>query len=252
MSAIKPNSLSKFAGMLSIAPVATPTNFSRLASVVGLAGNLEISDPVEIRAQDTGLVASFADLKAYATGKFLEVFDLELVKMLFGGTKIDTAAATQNISNEEIADWTPGKAIFLQNKNADKTAVENVVVKADGSDLTVDTDYKIISNSDGETGILPITAQTGAITVDYDFTPNANEKLSIKAGNYEVPSFVVKIETLPDETGKSRVIILEKAKFEGSFKFNFADISEAKELEGADFTFNGEKNSEIIFYDEKL
>jgi len=252
MSAIKPNSLSKFTGMLSIAPTATPTSFQRLGSVTGLAGNIEISDTTEIRAQDTGLVAAFTDLQGSIAGTFLEVFDLELIKTLFGGTKTDTAASSQSVTDESVTGWTVGTSFALTNKNADGTIVTSIDVKADGSSLVLDTDYKTLIDGDGYTKILPLTSQTGAITVDYSYTPNANEELEITLGNYEVPSFVVKIETVPDSTGKTRTITLNSAKFEGTYALNFSDVSEAKEIEGAEFTFTGEKGSTVTIYDEKL
>jgi hypothetical protein len=53
-------------------------------------------------------------------------------------------------------------------------------VKEDGVALTLNTDYRIFKDADGYNYILPLTAQTGVITVDYKYTPSANRSLVFK------------------------------------------------------------------------
>lgn len=71
--------------------------------------------------------------------------------------------------------WVVGSPVKLTHKNADNTIATSVVVKANGSSLTNNTDYRLFVQN-WSTYILPITSQTGAITVDYSYTPSASKE----------------------------------------------------------------------------
>ncbi len=73
--------------------------------------------------------------------------------------------------------------IKLANKNGAGTVVTSIDVKEDDSSLTEDTDFDtyVGDGTNGEKGytyIVPLTSQTGAITADYTYTPNASKKIT--------------------------------------------------------------------------
>lgn len=72
--------------------------------------------------------------------------------------------------------WTINTPIKCNYKNANNTIVGSIVVKANSTTLTLNTDYKTFVGADGYTYILPLTAQTLAITFGYTYTPNASKE----------------------------------------------------------------------------
>lgn len=80
--------------------------------------------------------------------------------------------------------WTVGQQIALNHRNADKSLMDFsnawYSVKADGVALTLDTDYSVSKDEGWVNYIIPKTAQTGVITVDYKYTPASNKSLVFK------------------------------------------------------------------------
>lgn len=72
--------------------------------------------------------------------------------------------------------WTINTPIKADFKNANNTAVGSIVVKNNSTTLTINTDYRTFVGADGYTYILPVTAQTGAITFGYTYTPLASKE----------------------------------------------------------------------------
>lgn len=72
--------------------------------------------------------------------------------------------------------WTINTPIKANFKNANNTAVGAIVVKNNSTTLTLNTDYRTFVGADGYTYILPVTAQTGAITFGYTYTPLASKE----------------------------------------------------------------------------
>jgi hypothetical protein len=131
------------------------------------------------------------DLKLFANGDKVQFsFDLteinltNLAKFDGGLVTLSTVAGSPTAITGEAhgTGWTQGKPIALTNKNGDNTIVSSIVVKGGGSTLVLNTDYRtyVGDGSNGPLGVTyinPITAQAGAITVDYSYTPNASKKL---------------------------------------------------------------------------
>lgn len=120
--------------------------------------------------------------------------------------------------------WTQGKPIKLNYKNGANTIVTSITVKAGGSSLVANTDYRtyVSDGSNGSLGytyIVPITAQTLAITVDYTYTPNA-AKVSKTGGKVEIGYKVMKL-TNTNEDSKEYSVTLYKAANSNGFTFNF-------------------------------
>jgi hypothetical protein len=132
-----------------------------------------------------------AELKQFANGDKVK-FDFVLTEInLTNLSKFDggmvtlstVAGSATPVTNEAHGTgWTQGKPIKFGNKNGDNTIVSSIVVKGGGSTLVLNTDYRtyLSDGTNGELGyayVVPLTAQAGAITFDYSYTPNASKKL---------------------------------------------------------------------------
>lgn len=256
MAAINPNALSKFAGILEVAPIATPTLFQRLASVRGLVGNFDNTvNQVEINADDTGTVFKGYLPEARIEGSFLENADRDVMQLLMGGTATDVAGtivsgATQTLSSGA---WDVNQFYVIDNQNGDGSIVviNSVTGSVDGA-LAVNDDYDLVKDPlTGKYGIVlqdvasatTLTTIVQDIVIDYDYTPNATESLALNIVFTESPRVVVRITATQDVTGKTRIITLSDATFDGVYGLEFLDIVEAGDLTGATFTFKATKGS---------
>ena len=258
MSAINSNDLSKFVGILEVAPIATPASFVRLASVRGVVANFDNTvNAVDIKADDTGTVFKGYLPEGRIEGSFLENANRDVMKLLLGGTDADIAGTPVSVTTEALGTgWTIGQPIKLANKMGDNTTVTSIVIDADGSPLTVTTDYTSyvgdgINGELGYTYIVPVTAQTGVLDADYDYTPNASESLALAISFTESPRLVVRL-TATDSDGNIRRIIIDDATFEGIYGMEFLDVVEAGDLVGASFTFKASKGAIYTYYNEIL
>ena len=163
------------------------------------------------------------DLKKFVNGKKIQMaFDLceinltNMAKLDAGLMTLSTVAGSATpVTNEAHGTgWTQGAPIKLTYKNGANTVVASITVKAGGSSLVLNTDYRVYvgDGSNGELGytyITPITAQTLAITVDYTYTPNASKKIVFSdSGNKTLK--VMRISNT-DENGKIFKIDIENA-----------------------------------------
>jgi hypothetical protein len=139
----------------------------------------------------------------------LAVFDAGLITL----TPV-AGSATPVTGEAHGTGWTQGTPIRLTNKNGANTIVSSIVVKAAGSALVLNTDYRtyVGDGTNGELGytyVVPVTSQSGAITVDYSYTPNASKKLTFSASGAKTLK-CVRIENI-DATGKVFRIDIEDA-----------------------------------------
>jgi len=252
MWAINDKALAKFKGILEVRPAWSNDVFTRLASVRWLISNLDTTNVIDIKADDTGSVYKVTDVKATVEAEMLEIFDRDTLKLLFTWTSEDIAAAEVSVSDEALWTWwTVGTPITLKNKNGNNTEVSDIVVKADGDELTKDTDYAVYVDEDGYTNITPLTSQDDKeLTADYKYTPNASENISISIDSTEVKSFEVKITAV--EWDKIRVINLSSAAFNSAYWLSFADVVEQWDITWATLTFDANKWSVFTYTNEIL
>lgn len=113
--------------------------------------------------------------------------NLENLNQIFWWTFSSTNGTALNITNEAHGTgWTVGVPIKINNKNGDNTILNLTTawaVKAGWSNLTRNTDFRdyVADGSNGEkwyTYIVPLTAQTTAITVTYSYTPLTQKKIT--------------------------------------------------------------------------
>jgi hypothetical protein len=260
MSALNPNNLSKFKGLVYFRDAGSTGGWTRLASVRGLIANLDAtSKKVEVKADDTGTVLVGFTPDTSIEFELLENADRDLVAKLFGGTTVDVAASPVSVTAEAHGTgWTVGKPIKLNNKDGDGTIVASIVVKAGVTTLAAGTDYNTYvgdgTNGDlGYTYIVPVTVQTLAITADYSYTPNATEKSVITHSFSEAPNLEIKIEAVdPAAPTKYRRITISSAVFDGTFGMQFLDAVTAGDLTGASMVFRANEGSTLTYENEVL
>lgn len=170
-----------------------------------------------------------ADLNKFVNGKRVQVsFDLAEINftnmaVLDGGIlNLSTIAASPVAVTGEAkgTGWTQGKPIACTNKNGDNTIVASIVVKAPAT-LVLNTDYRTYvgdgtNGTLGVTYIVPITAQAGAITFDYSYTPAVSKTITFNDSGTKTLKYMRLINT--DENGKQFRIDIQNGT-------NFAPIS---------------------------
>lgn len=257
MSAIKPNALSDVIGYLYVAPVATPTVFTRLGSVRGLISSATI-DKTDIKADDTGTVLSLSKPDINISCTFLENADTEVMDLILPGTRTTTASSAVSVTGEIISSTgkSKGDVYILENKNGDDTVCTSITVDDNGSALVLDTNYTVNVDTDGsitgEIGNTYITFLTDTsanqIDVDYSYTPNASTTFTITKEQTSIPEVVVKI--VGTENGKDRTITINPAVLTGDYAIDFLDAVEAGDLNGATLNFQLQDGGTFTYNDE--
>lgn len=260
MAAINPNALGKFIGYLYVAPQATPGSLVRVASVRNLVANYDnTANQVDIKADDTGTVFKGFLPEGRIEGSFLEIMSRDLINLLLGGTPNDVAGSIVNNFSQVVASgsWLYNNFIELTHQNGDGTLpnIDSVTGATDGA-LTLNDDYIVVKNAQGKWGIViidstTVTTQAQNVTIQYDYTPNAAEEITLPIVFTESPRLYVKI-VATDDDGNERTIVLDDATFEGVYGIEFLDVVEAGDLQGTTFTFKANKGSNVVIHNEIL
>lgn len=257
MSAINSNALSKFVGILEIAPSSNPTSFTRIASVRGLIANIDTAaKQVEVKADDTGTVFKGYTPEARFEGEFLENADRDIIDLLLGGTPSDTAATPVNVTTEvlldhpTISEWAADEVLWFAYNSGDGSKATSIVIDHAGTPLAEGTDYEVVYDADaGKTGVVRIGTAltlTGDIDADYTYTPNTTESLTIDIDFTEYETFVARI-TGEDSSGNTRIVRLTEATFEGVYGLSFLDVVENGDITGTSFTIKATQGSQLVY-----
>jgi len=262
MAAINSNDLGKFVGILEVAPIATPTVFTRVASVRGLNALFDTAaNQVEVKADDTGTVFKGYRPEARIEGSFLEVASRDLINIILGGTPSDVAGTLVSGATQVLASgsWAVNTyiAIAHQNGNGGAITINSVTGATDGA-LTANDDYDIVKLPSGEYGIVfqdiasaaNLTTVSQNVTINYDYTPNASESLVLNVTFTESASLVVRITATSGSD--IRRVTLSSATFEGAYGLEFLDIVEAGDLNGTPFVFKANDGATFTYYNEIL
>lgn len=250
MAAINDKALAKFKGILEVRPYGSTGAFERLASVRGLVANLDTTNVIDIKADDTGSVFKITDVQASIEAELLENADRDVLALLFTWNTSNIAWVSTNVVWEALGTgWTVATPIKLAKKNWDNTIVTTITIKEDWVALVSGTDYKAYV-SNGDTYILPLTAQTWVITADYTYLPNASEDITITIDSTEVKSFEVKITAI--DNWKMRIITRSKASFSSTYWLTFTDVIASGDITWATITFTADKGSTVLFHNEIL
>ena len=259
MAAINSNALSKFVGILEVAPQATPGVLTRVASVRGLVSNFDNTvNAVDIKADDTGTVFKGYIPEVRFEGSFLENADRDTIVLLLGGTPSDVAGVLVGGASQVLAsgDWAYNGANIVENQNGDGSilTINSVTGGTDGL-LVVGTDYFVGQDVNGKTIVTiidsaTVTTETQAMTIDYDYTPNTREDMTFPVVFTETPRLYVKITATDTATAKTRIFIIDDAAFEGIYGMETLDVVEAGDLTGTTFVFKANKGSNFIYRNE--
>lgn len=177
---------------------------------VGLlnAAKLETTfDVLSIKADNGRLPAYKRINEAKLSAELYEVYLPNLSAIDTHGVLTSTAGTPVAVTNEAHGTgWTVGKPIKLDNKNGADTIVASIVVKSAGTTLTLATDYSTYvgdgtNGTLGYTYIVPVTAQVGAITVNYSYTPSVSKDITWSDVAKLVGYYEVKFENT-DSNGK--------------------------------------------------
>lgn len=165
-------------------------------------------------------------LAKFVKGKRVQVtFDLaeidfdNMAKFDGGILNLTTVAASPVTVTAEAhgTGWTLGQPIATTYKNGDNTAVSTLVVKNGATTLTLNTDYRVYVGDGtngqlGHTYVVPLTAQSLAITFGYSYTPNASKKITFTDSGAKSLKYLRIINT--DANGKEfRVDIKDGTNF---------------------------------------
>lgn len=261
MAAINPVDLAKYVGILEVRPAGSSGAYTRLASVRGLTANYDVAQNlVEVKADDTGTVFKGYLPEARIEGEFLEVFNMDLIELLFGGNRSDVAGSLVAGATQVLASpFVPNVfyPIANQNGNGAPITVNSVTGATDGA-LTVNDDYHLVLNDDGIYGIVlntvaagvTITTLSQVITINYDYTPNASESLTLPIEFKEAENLEIRLTAT--EGSDIRRITISEGTFEGVYGLSFLDVVEAGDITGAQFVFKANKGANFVIYDEIL
>lgn len=257
MAAINNSRLGKFVGTVYFRDAGSTGAYTRLASVRGLVVNMDATaKTVEVNADDTGTVFKGFTPQTNFEFEFLENADADIIAKLFNGTVTITAGTPVSVTAEAHGTgWTVGKPFALANKNGDNTAVSSIVVKANTTTLAAGTDYSTYvgdgtNGTNGYTYIVPLTAQTLAITVGYSYTPAVLKSTSLSMTFQEAAKLQVKIEAAdPADPTKVRTIIGNEMTFNGTYSVSFVDVVESGNITGSTMVFTSARGSTVEFKD---
>lgn len=260
MTALKSEALWKYVGEVFVRLAGTNGAKERLASIRGLSANIDNTNIVDILADDTDSVLKILNRAANYTFNYLENVDRDIILLLFWGTATNIAGTPTPITNEDLGTgWTLSNPIKLANKNGDNTIIDLTAagaIKADATNLVRGTDFidyvgDGLNGEKGATYIVPLTAQTWAITANYTYTPNSAETVELELSDVELKSFEVEIVSKhPEDETKQRVLTLSSAVLNTTYAMEFLNVAQAGDITGASMTFESNRGSKFIFHDE--
>ena len=164
---------------------------------------------------------------------WLQNIDFDVIDIITWIPVQSVASAPVVITNESHwTGWTVWKPIKLNNKDGDNTLVTVTTIKNNSTTLASWTDYNTYvwdwTNGDlGYSYIVPITAQTWAITANYTYTPLATKYSWIISNTIQLPQLVVKILGCADSSALYNTHYLVNASIGWSITHWFVDLAQA-------------------------
>lgn len=130
--------------------------------------------------------------------------------------------------------WTVGQPIAMNFKNGDNTIVGAIVVKAGAPTLVLNTDYRtyVADGSNGVKGftyVVPLTAQTLAITFGYTYTPYASKTITFNASGKKIGKYFRITNT--DQNGKTFVFAMQGTSNVNPIEITFGSDNESSVAE---------------------
>lgn len=249
MASLNEKALGQYKGNLYI----TPTGWTRtdMWAVRALVANLDNTNITEINSDNRWTLMKFVDLQAVITVTLLETQDRDKLNLLFNTTSSNIAGTPTAVTGEVVGTGVAKGTVYtLANKNGDNTAVSSIVVSDTGWALTLNTNYTVSVDANGNTRLVFLTVTTGATTVNYSYTPNDTENAVVTVWTNTLKNFLVEIEAV--EATKVRKITLSSATINSTYGLWFTDVVENGDVVGADVTFEANKGSTFTYSDQIL
>lgn len=166
---------------------------------------------------------------------WLENVDVDTIEIITWLPVLDVASAPVAVSWEVVStNITKWQIHIIQNKNWDNTIVSSIVVDLVATPLVLNTDYTVHVDTTGlitweiwRSYIVFLLAQTGAVNVDYSYTPNVSKYSWTKAIPIQLPQLVVKIVWCPNASWKYNTHYLVNWSISWTITQWFVDLAQA-------------------------
>lgn len=234
-------------------------SFTRLASITDLKVSENWGDKiVEVITDDNGTIYKSAVPSISIKGNWYEVGEYAAVNKITGKDTLSIAASPVTVTAEAHGTgWTVGTPIKANYKNGANTIVSSIVVKQGVTTLALTTDYTTyvgdgVNGLLGYTYIVPVSAQTNAITFGYSYTPSASQYMGGTIQNTVIPQLVIRVTSTDPETSKVKIVYLINSGFDGELVNEFSDIARAGTIGASPFTFTGNRLGQILAFTDDL
>jgi len=182
---------------------------------------------------DTWEMYNSLSWKTWLSAELIQAWDIEAKSIILWTNPLDITWASTPVVAEALGTWwTVWTPIRLKNENWDKTIIDLTAVwaiKAWGSNLVRWTDFNDYVN-DWVTYIVPVTAQTLAITADYSYTPLTAQYQWLLNDTSTLPYLIVKIEWCVDVNWKVDTHYIVKSKIDSDWVNSFVNPANAWEV----------------------
>lgn len=249
------------ANMSSIKSTLDALSVQTVGLISGFNTSMLFDDIQELNAMNCGYgtILTEATQKANLKATLLQTRNLDFWNTVMKGFRGTIAATPVAVTGEVMKatplTWASGDQFILANADGDGTLVASIVIKNNGSALTLTTNY-LVSLVDGKTVITMVTSGTAAgagLTADYSYTPSAAsmfaynyEKVSLPYGIYKFVSC-----TYTDGAATKRdIIYLVKHRLDGEAVAKFLNTGENPE--GTEISLVGELGGQYFWYTETL
>jgi len=215
---------------------------------------------LEVDDCDVGIFANITTLIPKLEGEWVTCDDLDTLGTFTGLAVLDVAATPVAVTNEAIStNAVIGQVYIVANRMGAGTIVGSIVVKTATVEITLDTDYTTKVDTDGSitgvagtTYITFLTVQTGAVTIDYSYTPNVSQYLGYDIETSNIPFVIIKVVGCPDADGEYNTYYIVKASLDGEIKNTFVNLSKADDVVGSSVSFMWDRGGLFIEKKEKI
>lgn len=234
------------------AEIEAQTEFIEMGGFVDLTRNIDSeTNMIEAESDQKTEYISTED-EVTITADWMRAGDVESVAGLMGLQLKSVAADPVDVIDENISD--SGVAAYetyeLMYHNDDGSAVTDVTVYADSTDLVEWTDYEV-KVEDGKSKILFTSEQTGVITVDYTYTPAESKYIGENIKSRKVPRLLVKIVSL-DADRWTNVEYGVDARFNGTLSQTYLNPARAGDIGSSDFSLQINSGGTWLMQAERL
>lgn len=165
-------------------------------------------------------------------------WDLSTIEKIGGGIYNYSSVAGTLVSGATqvtaSGSWAFNKFIKILNQNGDGSAITvNSVSGATDGALTVDVDYYVGQNANGDYGIfiidsVGVTTEAQAITINYDYTPSAGKTITAGTSSLVLDDFIIRLRHYTDVALSTydAEMTIHKAALDSGIQFNLKGVND--------------------------